>query len=82
MYSHKSEPVTHVFDVELGNISKYLPLFGADFILGQILKSILPRVFLNYLTYRYSKRYHDSPFYVDVSNVANELYEYDVLLNH
>ena len=31
--SGKTEPRTHVFDVELGNICEYFPLFGADFVL-------------------------------------------------
>lgn len=31
--SDKTEPRTHVFDVELGNICEYFTLFGADFVL-------------------------------------------------
>ena len=43
VYGNKTEPTTHVFDVELRNICKYFPLFGTDFILGQFLKPNLPK---------------------------------------
>lgn len=40
VYSGKTKPRTHVFDVELGNICEYFPLFGTDFVFRQTLQSV------------------------------------------
>lgn len=33
VHSDKTEPGTHIFDVELRNIGEYFPLFDPDFVL-------------------------------------------------